>query len=259
MRLKLFIGVGIFVLAVSPCSKATAVVVVFSDDFNSGASPLWGHEVGDWSDVGGVYRETNGPLQPQTQLNYSSLPFKVTDFSVDVDVNDINDGGIWLRSQDNKNGVLLVTGGNGGTASGGGGDALYWHVVKNGVDVAPLNMIAKNLFTPGISDPHLRIDVVGDLYSVFIDGSITPATSITTSEFASGRVGLYDFSFSQSFDNFVLSVPDGSVGTVPEPTSIVIWTIGALTAIALSTFRRSTRRPRRWLLDCIEQVVPRSP
>ena len=202
--------------------NASAIVVLFSDNFNSGASPLWGHEVGDWSDVGGVYRETNGPLQPQTQLNYSSLPFKLTDFSVEVDVNDINDGGIWLRSQDNKNGVLLVTGGNGGTASGGGGDALYWHVVKNGVDVAPLNMIARGLFTPGVSDPHLRIEVIGDIYSVFVDGNPLPATSITTTEFSSGRVGLYDFSYSQSFDNFVLSA-ESATGVVPEPLSIVIW------------------------------------
>jgi len=29
--------------------------ILFSDDFNSGASSLWGNEVGAWSAVGGVY------------------------------------------------------------------------------------------------------------------------------------------------------------------------------------------------------------
>ncbi|MEY2429542.1 MAG: hypothetical protein QOJ40_2427, partial [Verrucomicrobiota bacterium] len=36
--------------------------------------------------------------------------------------------------------------------------------------------------------------------------SSTPATTLTTSEFANGQVALYDFS-SQTFDNFVLQVP----------------------------------------------------
>ncbi len=99
-------------------SSIGAASIIFQDDFESGASSLWGHEVGDWSDLGGVYRETNGPLQPQTEVNYSSLPFVLTNFTVDIDVNDINDGGVWLRSQDNKNGVLLITGGDGGTAGG---------------------------------------------------------------------------------------------------------------------------------------------
>lgn len=226
--------------------NARALVVVFSDDFNSGASPLWGQEVGDWSDAGGVYRETNGPLQPQTQINYSSLPFLLTDFTIEVDINDINDGGIWLRSQDNKNGVLLVTGGEGGTASGHGGDALYWHVVKNGVDIAPSNNIVRNLFTPGISDPHLRVDVVGDVYSVFVDGNPFAATSITTNEFSSGRVALYGFSYSQSFDNFVLLTPDGTTGTVPEPSSVLIWlALGILSigARSIQKYRRTAQHP----------------
>src|SRR3954447_19790277 len=113
------------IVSASTLGPTLAAQLIFQDDFNSGASPLWGHEVGDWSDAGGVYRETNGPFQPQTFINYSSLPFDLTNFTIDVDVNGVDDGGIWLRSQDNKNGVLLVTGGNGGTASGGGGDALY--------------------------------------------------------------------------------------------------------------------------------------
>lgn len=44
---------------------------------------------------------------------------------------------------------------------------------------------------------------MGETYSAFLDGSSTPASTLTTSLFAKGRVALYDFS-GQSFDNFVL-------------------------------------------------------
>lgn len=63
---------------------------------------------------------------------------------------------------------------------------------------------------PGVIDPHLRVTVVGDTYSVFVDGSATAATTLTTAQFSSGQVALYDFS-AQTFDNFAL---------VPEPSAL---------------------------------------
>jgi len=64
----------------------------------------------------------------------------------------------------------------------------------------------------------LRIDVQGDLYSAYVNGSATPATTFTSDLFRSGYVGLYDHDIFdgglQSFDNFVVSAPS----PVPIPS-----------------------------------------
>ena len=56
-----------------------------------------------------------------------------------------------------------------------------------------------NVFTSG-NDLHLRVEVIGDRYSVFVNGATTPATTLVTSEFSSGRVALYT-SGNSRFDN----------------------------------------------------------
>jgi hypothetical protein len=179
---------------------ASAQVVLFSDDFAAGASPLWGNEVGSWVAAGGVYTAQLPSNSPPT---YSGLPFALGFFTFDVDINNVQDGGVWLRSANNANGVLLVTG---GAASGFTG--LYWHTVVGGTVSPPLNLV-NGLFTPGVSDPHLRIEVSGDDYAVFVDGNLTPATTLTTNLFPTGRAGLYDFS-GQTFDNVLITVPEPS-------------------------------------------------
>jgi hypothetical protein len=188
--------------------------IIFSDNFNTGASPLWGNEVGSWFAAGGVYDSQFPSNNPPT---YTGLPFVLSDFSIDVDVNLLQDGGIWLRSAGNTNGVLLVTGGHLGTGTG-----LYWHVVTNGSFSGILNEVT-GLFTPGVSNAHIRVEVSGNSYSAFVNGSATAATTLTTGAFATGRVGLYDFS-NQTFDNVVVAVPD--VAAVPEPSSLILFTIG---------------------------------
>jgi hypothetical protein len=60
-------------------------------------------------------------------------------------------------------------------------------------------------------------DVHGNMYSAFVNGRSTPATTFFSSTFTSGFVGLYDhdvFGVGQSFDNFRLSIP------APVPTPI---------------------------------------
>ena len=169
--------------------------VIFTDSFTGGASASWGNEVGSWSASGGVY---DAQLPNNSPITYSSLPFNLQDFSVELDINNVQDGGVWLRSSDYQNGVLLVTGANGGN--------LYWHVISGGV-VSPGLGVASGIFTPGVSDPHLRITAQGSHYSVFVDGAPTPATTLTDATFTSGKVALYDFS-AQTFDNVSISVPE---------------------------------------------------
>ena len=199
--------------------------MVFSDNFNTGASTLWGNEAGNWIASGGVYyaqAPSNGPL------TYSSLPFVLQDFAVDVDINKLSDGGIWLRSSNNQNGILLVTGGGYSGYTG-----LYWHIIQNGSLSTGLNIV-NGLFTPGVSNAHLHITVSGNTYSAFVNGSTTAATTLTTSTFASGKVALYDYSNApvETFDNVVVSA-------VPEPSSFVL-----LGAVLIGTLLGHARRRR---------------
>lgn len=178
---------------------------IFSDDFDSGSSPLWGNERGNWTDAGGVYSALAPSNNP---LTVSTLPFELTDFELEVDINDIADGGIYLRRDANENGILLVTGGGASFGTG-----LYWHTMANNGAITGTFGVVTNLFTSGVDDVHLRVVVSGDTYSVYVNGSATPATTLTNSDYPSGRVGLYDRSV-QTFDNLVLT---------PEPASVVLF------------------------------------
>ena len=212
-----------------------AAALIFSDDFNSGASSHWGNQAGNWTATGGVYSTGSPANWPSSR---SVLPFVVSDFVLEVDVNDIADGGIWLRgSDDGLNGVLLVTGGHGwgfNSFPPGSGTALYWHRIVNGV-AFPIENAVNFLFTPEVSDARIRVEVSGDTYKAFLNGSNTPTTVLTTNLFSSGKVGLYDFSV-QTFDNFVLS--DNS--PVPEPASLALCAVGAL-GLVFGGFRRHRR------------------
>lgn len=214
-----------FALA-SPVSAS----VIFSDDFDSGASPLWGNQFGNWTASGGVYfaqSPTNSPL------TFSLLPFVVDDAIVDVDVNGASDGGIWLRANaDRSTGVILIVGGQSHSGRG-----LYWHIGPNyGTILNP----SASLFNQG-DNVHVQIVVSGDTYAAYLNGSATPATTLVTSSVASGFVGLYDFTGhafgrQQDFDNFVLST-----AAVPEPFSALLTASGVI-ALLGGAFVRSRRR-----------------
>ncbi len=207
-------------------ADAAKAGIIFADDFNSGASPLWGNEVGNWAAAGGTYAATSPGNFPNA---HSSLPFTLADFTVDVDIKNVIDGGIWLRSTNAPGtsvgieGVLLVT----------KGTSLYWHIVGDGSSYGGILNEASGLFSPS-SDIHLHIVVAGDTYSVFLNGSSTAATTLTTTTFASGQVALYDFNSAQSFDNFSLS-------SVPEPSSLILVGLGTVALLGLK--QKSRRRP----------------
>lgn len=213
--------VTILILLSSPVSA----MVVFSDNFNAGASVAWGNESGNWRDTDGVYDATNPDNNPITFNSITTLT-GLTNFAVDVDVNSVDDGGIWLRSNyngGNINGVLLVTGGFTGS-----NDGMYWHIVQNGV-IAPL---MNNVQLPGLqgTNVNLHIEVIGDLYQVFVNNSLTPLTTLDTNLFAAGSVGLYDFSPTsgtstprgQTFDNVFIT----NLVTIPEPGTLAILSLG---------------------------------
>jgi hypothetical protein len=194
---------------------------IFSDSFTGGASAAWGNEVGGWTATSGVYFPTAPNNSPAT---YTSLPYTLTDFSVTVTIGQLSDGGIWLRSANNQNGILLVTGGNGRTGTG-----LYWHEIQNGVVSPALNAVT-GLFVNGVSNATIRVEVVGTTFSAFVNDATTAATVLTSTLFPSGKVGLYGFS-AQTFDNF-------SLVAVPEPTVTGLMLAGLAAVVVVAWLQR---------------------
>jgi Ca2+-binding RTX toxin-like protein len=191
--------------------------LLFTDNFDNGTSSLWGNEVGNWQQTQGVYDSQDPSNSP---LTYSSLPYLLKDFSIELDINKVQDGGVFLRSTDNNNGVVLVTGGLGRVGTG-----FYWHTIQNGVVSEILNHSASGLLQSGISNIHLRIEVLGDNYSAFLNDIPTPVTTLTTSLFSSGKVALYDFSYDspglQTFDNVKVYSDSPLITLAVAPTSVL--------------------------------------
>ena len=201
---------------------ASASTIIYADAFES-SSGVWGNELGNWTTSGGSYY---AQIPSNDPLTYSLLPFIVTDFAVEVDLNGPTDGGIYLRaSADRNNAVLLMFGGIGHTGTG-----LYWHV---GPDYETIvNPTPQGLFTHD-ERIHLRIVVIGNVYQAFLNGSPNPVTTLVDNTVGSGRVGLYDYTGAaggQSFDNFVLEV-------VPEASTLAMALIG-LGLVAFGKRRR---------------------
>jgi hypothetical protein len=190
-----------FMLAALAAAAPAFAQFTFSDNFDTGPSPRWSNLRGNWFGHDGVYDAAAPTNAPPT---HTSLPWSLGDLTLDVDIRAFSDGGIWLHSDAAaRNGVLLVTGGGGwgtGNRDAQSGNSLYFHTVHNDSYSGIVNRVFPGI-TPGEND-HLRVTIVGGTYSVYLNGSATPATTIVTDDFPTGRVGLYDYSSIQTFDNF---------------------------------------------------------
>ncbi len=97
-----------------------------------------------------------------------------------------------------NNGIMLVTGG-----MGGGGTGIYWHTFQSGAHTGIENH--SGYLFPSASSFHLKVDVIGNTYSAYVNGYATPATTYISSLYSSGSVALLNNGGPQSFDNVVVS------------------------------------------------------
>jgi hypothetical protein len=206
---------------------------IFVDTFDSGASPAWGNERGAWRAEDGTYDASLPNNDPLTYTSVTTFP-DLIDFVIDVDVNDTDDGGIWLRSSFENGlitGILLVL----------ASSEVYWHeVTVDNNDQSTFLPVLNPAFVPGLegSDVHLQVNVIGNSFSVFLNGDPNPLTTLISDLYASGSVGLYDNSPSigdpgrgQTFDNFKIT-------EVAEPGSLVLLVSGLFGLILSNRQRR---------------------
>jgi len=233
--MKASLAVLVAFLTVSAATTFARADTVFFDDFNSasGASPAWSNTSGNWTADGGVYRAQEPDNFPNTHSFVSTLP-SLTDFSVTVDVNAARDGGVWLRASDvpgvgpGVTGVLLIF-----LNDEIHQNTLFLHEVRRPTPTSELVYgpelnSRSNQFLGNFS---LRIDVQGNTYAAFVNGSPTPATTFVSNRFTSGYVGLYDDQpvtdpDLQSFDNFRLS---------DAPAPVPIPPVGGLFGLILAS------------------------
>ncbi len=248
---------GVFSFALS----AQAQPALFSDTFTSGASPLWNNLRGGFYASGGVY---DAQFPNNTPPTYTALPFELSDFSFDVDVNQAARRGrlaAFGRQRPERNSARdrrqRLGSGPAGQRS------RHVHLLACG-DERPLwrdqneahNVIAQ----PGVDNLHLHVEVVGNVYSAFVNGASAPVTTLVDNTYSSGRVGLYDFS-GQTFDNVVLQVPSAPVG----PFLLAIAASGPSQADALVVHQRQWLLPRirarlgRRLVDSADESAGRRP
>jgi hypothetical protein len=193
--------------------------MIFSDDFST--NKLWGNQSGQWTANSGVYYAKTPSNNPPT---YSSAPTStLTNFTVEFDVNNASDGGIWLRSSyaDSKGtGLLMVIGGYGGNY-----DGFYFHKMVDGVGSNAFGHVYVSGFQG--SNEHFKIEVIKNTYSIYLKGNTTPITTITDSTFTSGLVAFYGFSprMTSTFDNVAISVP---AAPVPIPSAFYLFAPGLL-------------------------------
>jgi hypothetical protein len=169
--------------AVSVLAPLAAAQTVLNDQFDKGPSALWGNERGAWTVFGSGLDGRYGATLPNNDpLTYSSLPYNFTDFAVTAVIRSVDDGGIWLRADAaGQNGVLLVF---------ARGD-IYWHRVIGGF-INPREGLVNSAYARG-SNITVQTTVVGNVYSAYLNGALTPTTTLNTPLAATGRVGLYDF------------------------------------------------------------------
>ncbi len=216
----------VLVLFLGLASVASATTLFF-DDFNGGPDVAWSNQYGSWTVTsGGSYISLSPKSSNPTYSSINTLPL-LTDFALDIDVNNLQHGGIFLRSTSRDRGVALILRSNG---------TIYWHKRSGGRWGSKLGEVfGVAEMAPG-EDVSLRIEVIGVTYSVYLNGASAAVTTLTDYAYTGGYVALYDYSDSMTFDNVRVS---DFANPVPEPSTYLLLGSGLL---GLVIWRRRARK-----------------
>ncbi|MGE4071038.1 MAG: hypothetical protein AB7E72_07675 [Lysobacterales bacterium] len=214
---RVLCGLGYALLLAFSTASAQSV---YTDNFDAGPQLPWSNLRGDWQATAGEFAAQAPTNTPPTA---TLLPLELSDFSFELDVLDVADGGLWLRTDPTANaGVLLVL----------FPDRIYWHVISS--VAGPYTIYQQASITPnlGAGATRLRVTARGPILRAYLRESATAITTLdlrTVSvppglNYLSGRVGLYDNAAPGTrFDNVrlqpgvpieVMAVGDANTGAV---------------------------------------------
>lgn len=204
-------------------------------DTEEHATRWWNNERGNWAVTDGAYAAGAPDDHPATYSSFrlphaASAPrtefVPLTDFLIELDVVNATftnfnlNGGIWVRSRLTSNEPDAALLGFGDRFPWSSGD-LWWQRWHEAGGQSPQDTAA-DVYDAG-DTIHLRVEVRGNTYTAYLNDSPTPTTEITTAEYPTGRVALFDNApAGTAFDNvFIQTLTNCDPGSGMEPVRVI--------------------------------------
>ncbi|RCV64712.1 Concanavalin A-like lectin [Methanophagales archaeon] len=185
-------------------------VILLDENFDDGYAQEFGNEVGDW-EVRFLDDQNDGEYTATTGAKRFSMAGNLTwqDYVIEANFSNAQYGGLLVHAQDQDNGILLVVCPE--------HNETYWHVIENGSWGTAL---AKVTLGHEVGDElHVKVAVSESEFEGYINGELK--TTLNTSVFSSGKIGLYLFNQSDQYWDDVVVYSDGSTSTTSPPTAEV--------------------------------------
>jgi len=192
------LGVGFYFSPTLCVGKGVGVSTPFGEillqeDFEDGIAQGFGNEIGDWKVIDGKYTARRGIFRFSTICDLDWA-----DYSLEADFIKAEDGGFFIKAQNDDNGILLVVRPS--------RNDIYWAEVswaegktRGWGDRYEVRALGHK---PG-QDLHVKVEVIDDEFKAYVNGEIK--TVFKSAEFPEPKVALYLYHQSgQYWDNVVV-------------------------------------------------------